>query len=923
MSGCPHANTSQSSQDFVRALKAVSDPPVLGGPSKIEIAQEAWDDINFYVPSKAEVIADWLLAKLLKDKGKELPSNPIFDARYWKLLTSLSSSQGPTPKTNNVGPAKSWLTTSLHRVPLGPVIVSFLTSFNDVQANERINLANSAASCLSILWPVAVQRMSAEVLQECFGAFVCKVPASKTANEGISTIGCMVSSSYRNSLINSSNKKKLYQSFLHSHLKDWLRSFSMDCTILDATLKSSLLDSGVETFFNLDILRQNLDFKTENTLVERLQSILTTDETLVLEHLPTLFIFYIHAIKRHRGALFSQSSQFQPGAALGELREAGMRYFISMLNLVDNSRRDSQAWRTRLSLLKTVDNENIFDRKQMDTQMAFNRIIELVQLALIHDLKEDQPECPDLAVQCLSIIAHIDYDLVLPFIPRLLPLFLQIPVASESHFAFLEMVLHYHTKTRTMATLVQSLFISILAQKMFRGGPHGGYQMCFSSPVMHTIYLAQVSKALQTFLTESQCLLAVQTVFDALRDTWDQFYTTSRQSEEAGESRKRRKTSSATVEVKGESDEIAVVYSLIARLASVVLSSLPIASLSSTIQDEVRSLLDGFRTDFICHALSKSIKTIRKHGVADAWRTEVTFAATLRLLYSLNVSRILSLPPQYDEKLCTRVVELVNDDALLPELMLELFRFLLYSLSVENTLNHEVIVDRLLQYLEKNFAPSDVNWSGHGHHLTKGEPGRTESALAMMPMIIARWLPEIDRLASSEQLERLLKIILSIKMHPAGQSRQEMQPEQLLMEVLHSAQFWEFPRIRNVFLDILDKTTSALDSTHLKLPKTISILEKVSLYQHLLFFPMEYFSWQLLNDLIKRSLNADVVLSCSSSSSKQPVAEALIVLRVFLKRAYVYCGSVAQDSVGLHNFYLLPFGSLFGFCLRRRNFLSS
>jgi hypothetical protein len=63
--------TAQSSQSFVRALKAPIDPPKPDGPQKVEIAREAWDDTSFYVPSKGEVIVDWLLTTLLKDKAKE------------------------------------------------------------------------------------------------------------------------------------------------------------------------------------------------------------------------------------------------------------------------------------------------------------------------------------------------------------------------------------------------------------------------------------------------------------------------------------------------------------------------------------------------------------------------------------------------------------------------------------------------------------------------------------------------------------------------------------------------------------------------------------------------------------------------------------------------------------------------------------
>lgn len=66
------AQNTQSSQSFVRALKAPSDPPHAGGQSKIELAREAWDNTEFYVPNKGVIIADWLLSKLLKDKDREM-----------------------------------------------------------------------------------------------------------------------------------------------------------------------------------------------------------------------------------------------------------------------------------------------------------------------------------------------------------------------------------------------------------------------------------------------------------------------------------------------------------------------------------------------------------------------------------------------------------------------------------------------------------------------------------------------------------------------------------------------------------------------------------------------------------------------------------------------------------------------------------
>ena len=72
------------------------------------------------------------------------------------------------------------------------------------------------------------------------------------------------------------------------------------------------------------------------------------------------------------------------------------------------------------------------------------------------------------------------------------------------------------------------------------------------------------------------------------------------------------------------------------------------------------------------------------------------------------------------------------------------FRALLYGLSQGNGVNPEDLISSLLDRLEKHFVASDIIWSGNGHHLTKGELGLAESALALMHMVVERWLPEIE-----------------------------------------------------------------------------------------------------------------------------------------------------------------------------------
>lgn len=62
----------QSSQKFVRALKAPTDPPSGAGPTKFEIAREAWDTPCFRAPNKEEVITEWILGKFAKERSRSL-----------------------------------------------------------------------------------------------------------------------------------------------------------------------------------------------------------------------------------------------------------------------------------------------------------------------------------------------------------------------------------------------------------------------------------------------------------------------------------------------------------------------------------------------------------------------------------------------------------------------------------------------------------------------------------------------------------------------------------------------------------------------------------------------------------------------------------------------------------------------------------
>lgn len=166
------------------------------------------------------------------------------------------------------------------------------------------------------------------------------------------------------------------------HLKNWIITLVKIDAYADNSVKDIVLEAGLDTLFNIDVLRQTHDSKTESPLVENLRKLAISDRDVVLGIIPDLFDHYVTATKRNRGALFSQGSQSQPGASLQESQETILRFFTTLLSLIHDSHQDLLSWKARLSLLKTVDEQNIFDRRQIEAHMTFNQTIELVIVAL-------------------------------------------------------------------------------------------------------------------------------------------------------------------------------------------------------------------------------------------------------------------------------------------------------------------------------------------------------------------------------------------------------------------------------------------------------------------------------------------------------------------------------------------------------------
>lgn len=96
--------------------------------------------------------------------------------------------------------------------------------------------------------------------------------------------------------------------------------------------------------------------------------------------LPRLFLSYVQAVKRHRGAVFSQSSNVGSTAALNdEVNAASMRFLANCETVVsggdDAAIKEAVVWNARLRLLEVVLDEKLFNIQQEDAVVVLNRII--------------------------------------------------------------------------------------------------------------------------------------------------------------------------------------------------------------------------------------------------------------------------------------------------------------------------------------------------------------------------------------------------------------------------------------------------------------------------------------------------------------------------------------------------------------------
>ncbi|KAK0208512.1 Urb2/Npa2 family-domain-containing protein [Desarmillaria ectypa] len=850
-----------SSQGFVRALKSSSDPPSPEGPLKIDIARQAWDNKAFYVPRKEEVIADWVLTRLVKEKST------VLDVRYWALLLDVISS----PQAS----LRAWLLPLLNRIPVLPVVIALFRGLSGVDVPVWQCLMVLTRDCLAIVWPLAIHKFTAENLLECFGIFLSSARCCQS-DKNYDQIGQWLIHSFMSSFNNSSMKKKLYSTFTQMYLCDWM-SYT-NAYVATSILRENVYAAGVEVLFSLDILRQSVDSKIN--FFEVLEGV---DMPSLLANLPRLFRSFITSMKRFRGALFGQGSSRQSTGGIEGVRAAGMHFFISSQLLLNTSGLEVRAWTAQVELLKVINEEALFSSSQQDLEGIFTKVIEnAVSVLSAASVTEEQKINISLVADALTMIARIEYSILEAALPRIVPLILVRPTADKSFFSFLEILLDYHSKTRTLNTHLSVMLTALERDKitLFLSDVRTTYQIATeASALTHPIHFDRLVISTRTFLTSTQIVPAIHSIFETLASCSDAFAAAQETlSKHINKSMKGKSPVVVAEDIIHDLDVSAFCLTLSCRISSVILSAISQQSLPSSIREELHRSADAFRSASLCPVLSKSVKFMNKMiGTRsnEMWGSSVGASSLLRLQYTMDAQRCHSMNPEHswDSKTLDKLMMLLDESCdehgypVYPTMNFEIFRTLLDSVG-HNIEEHASLVDKLIAFVAQGSLSQDA--------------GRTQTAL--LHLFIDQWLPIIDDLASHEQLRNLVRIIVG-----SGNS--------VLQHYLSSAQVWELPSLRNAFLAYFDEATSALGTGNQRPEESIRTDRTtrrgiILVFRILLAVPVEYFSRQAWLNFAKRALRADTAICDLTNEDEEYISQSESVLRTFARRIFSHLGVI-------------------------------
>lgn len=248
------------------------------------------------------------------------------------------------------------------------------------------------------------------------------------------------------------------------------------------------------------------------------------------------------------------------------------------------------------------------------------------------------------------------------------------PPSTTPAYAYLRHLLAYHTKTRTVDLIVDALLTACVPQT--QNGIPTPQPGSSSSPIFRHAFLDVLAESLTAFLTPGQVTGTVDTVLRFLREHLEALNVSASRSDDDNDKpqRKKRKTETTSLPVASdESQRTATAFSLMSRIASTVLSSLPTRYLLDDTETRVREAVQDLYAS-TRSTLKDTLKGSRRADGAAARDLQGCTALLVRLRYSLRTAAAVRVPTDGDARLAAKLLAALGAPPVLTELRVQIVR---------------------------------------------------------------------------------------------------------------------------------------------------------------------------------------------------------------------------------------------------------
>ncbi|KAF8708451.1 Urb2/Npa2 family, partial [Rhizoctonia solani] len=811
-----------SSQEFIRALKAPKDPPRPGGIQKLDLARQAWELETLFIPSKAEVIVEWVLQYLLSSGNVQGRESGVLDEKAWKLLADVFAR---TCHNSNLNKLPTWLNGVINRVAVLPVFTHLLRALGTVPDLDFGGLGD-VTSVARVLMPPAGLKASCDIVAGCLWEILGLFEAGHN-NENlllaILELSDIVVSAFESSFANYSNKKKIASILVDQHLDSWMRQ----------TARHSENSSISKFRHRLFEIGSSIIFTPEHT-----RTIFQHSDThpvlLAIASSPRIFVTYVSALRAHKLSVFLDQNNSTGGLAK-RIRAAARDIFVRSVA--------EREWSVVAQLVQSAEELQVVDD---EWAIDLGALVESAAHELNNEWSEEQVHIGVHVCSTLACILRLNFDVVEPFTERLLSGLCDAPRAVVAGAgAVFQLLLDYHSKARTLPN-----FLPRLAS----AGSREFYRATCVGPVFEPTFTARLRRSISAFVTPGQILPCTQRALSDLASDLRSVVI-----ERATEPpRKKRRTTSGVGP--GEHESRAVHVALASRLIVDVLSSLPVKTLKADVFEQLRICVD----EFDAGVLSETVRALVDIEQL-SWENQVVLAAALRIRHALHQSRspVQSRHiPEHDvmaeEALMLNMIE---NDSISGELVTEIVRVLTQSQRPKEHICR--VWDAALARVQRDAdSQQDLSWNGSLAH--------TENHVwfPLWVLLLDRQLHIIESNLSVDQLKIILNLFVAMNRTAHGGS--SVTSAGLFDKTVALAQFWEMANIRRTLNEKILQDTSSLDEADLH--KALKAIRKgkvskqagshdvaISMYYIAALAPPDYLDRSVKVALLSRGPCADVL----------------------------------------------------------------